>query len=79
MIIIPMHPLLDQPMVGKAVAAAGAGLVLPKKASPTSISTTLARVLEDPSYAAAAAVIAERLADGQGTARAADAILDQIR
>ncbi len=79
MLIIPMHPLLDQPMVGKAVATSGAGVVLPKNASPDKISTTLAQVLEDKSYAAAAGVIAERLADGRGTARAADAILDRIR
>lgn len=79
MVIIPMHSLLYQPMVGKAVATSGAGVVLPKKASPARISTALTRVLEDKTYAAAAAVIAERLADGQGTARAADAILNQTR
>lgn len=79
MVIIPMHPLLDQPMVGKAVAASGAAIVLPKKASPDSIAVALTRILEDPSYTAAATVIAERLAAGRGTARAADAILGQLR
>ena len=33
MLVMPMHPLLDQPMVGAAVERAGAGLVLPRTAA----------------------------------------------
>lgn len=78
MVIIPMHPLLDQPMVGKAVAASGAGVVLSKRASAAAVATALAQVLDDPSFTAAAQVIASRLADGHGTTRAADVIVEQI-
>lgn len=75
MVILPMHPLLDQPMVGKAVATAGAGLTLPKRASAERIATSLQTILDEPSYSNAAAGIAERLAAGTGTSRAIDRII----
>ena len=37
-LVMPMHPLLDQPMVGAAVARAGAGLVLPRTAPSARIA-----------------------------------------
>jgi UDP:flavonoid glycosyltransferase YjiC (YdhE family) len=78
LIIMPMHPLLDQPMVGKAVARSGAGLVLPKRTSPKRIGAALREILDEPSYAAAAEMIAQRLEDGTGASRAADAIVAQL-
>jgi UDP:flavonoid glycosyltransferase YjiC (YdhE family) len=78
MIILPMHPLLDQPMVGRAVADAGAGLVLSKKASAAQIATALRTLLDEPGYTAAAQTIGERLATGSGTGRAVDRILAEL-
>jgi UDP:flavonoid glycosyltransferase YjiC (YdhE family) len=78
MIILPMHPLLDQPMVGRAVADAGAGLVLSKKASAAQIATALRTILDEPRYEAAAQTIAERLAPGSGAGRAVDRILAEL-
>lgn len=39
LIVIPMHPLLEQPMVGRSVTRAGAGIVLWKKASAPRIAS----------------------------------------
>jgi UDP:flavonoid glycosyltransferase YjiC (YdhE family) len=78
MVTLPMHPLLDQPMVGRAVADAGAGLVLSKKASAAQIATALRTILDEPDYAAAAQTISERLAAGGGTGRAVDRILAEL-
>ena len=69
MLIVPMHPMLDQPMIGKAVQEAGAGLTLSRKSSEAQIADALMTILGTDSYAAAAARIGERLraADGAGT------------
>lgn len=79
LIILPMHPLLDQPMVGRAVATSGAGVRLPKRSSATRIATSLRSILDDPSYAAAAQVIGQRLRAGGGTSTAVDALEALLR
>lgn len=78
-IILPMHPLLDQPMVGRAVAASGAGLRLPKRASGRRIATSVRSLLDDPSYTAAAQVIGQRLRAGDGTSNAVDSLEALLR
>jgi UDP:flavonoid glycosyltransferase YjiC (YdhE family) len=65
-------------MVGRAVADAGAGLVLSKKASAAQIATALRTLLDEPGYTAAAQTIGERLATGSGTGRAVDRILAEL-
>ena len=50
LLILPMHCVLDQAMIGKAVAAAGAGLVLSKMASAEEIRAAVRALLQDPSY-----------------------------
>ena len=44
--VMPMHPLLDQPMVGQALETAGAGRLLGKEASPDELRPILAELLE---------------------------------
>jgi UDP:flavonoid glycosyltransferase YjiC (YdhE family) len=78
MIILPMHRLLDQPMVGKAVADAGAGLVLSKRASPARIATALSTIIDEPGYTASAQAIGDRLGAAAGTGRAVDRILTEL-
>ena len=70
LVVMPMHPLLDQPMVGRSVAEAGAGVLLRKKASVEQIRDAVtARLADGPHRAAAARLGAEiREADGTGTA-----------
>jgi UDP:flavonoid glycosyltransferase YjiC (YdhE family) len=72
LLILPMHPMLDQKMVGAAVARAGAGRQLPTKASSDRIASTLQEMLANHSYADAAARVGARLRTSGGAARAAD-------
>jgi UDP:flavonoid glycosyltransferase YjiC (YdhE family) len=70
MLILPMHPLVDQPMVGTAVERAGAGRRMSKKASPAKLRPVIAELLGDgPHREAAARLGAEiRAMDGAVTA-----------
>lgn len=73
-VIMPMHPLLDQAMVGKAVEKAGAGVSIKRTAAPEDIGAALETVL-DGRHRAAAVAIAERWRGVDGAAVAADRIL----
>jgi UDP:flavonoid glycosyltransferase YjiC (YdhE family) len=75
LVLIPCDTRIDQPMVAKAVAAAGAGVALPKKATPEQIGAAVRSVLDEPSYRTAAAAVGERLRSANGPAVAADAVL----
>lgn len=70
MLIIPMHPMLDQPMIGQAISEAGAGETLPNSASPARIGEAAARLLADGPHRAAARRLGDsiRAADGAATA-----------
>jgi UDP:flavonoid glycosyltransferase YjiC (YdhE family) len=70
--IMPMHPFLDQPMVGKAVAAAGAGALVAKNATPEKIRPVVARLLADGPHRAAAARLGAEIRSLDGTRAAAD-------
>jgi UDP:flavonoid glycosyltransferase YjiC (YdhE family) len=72
LLILPMHRILDQLMIGKAVAAAGAGRVLPKTASAEEIRRYVQSLLHDPSYRQAAAIVGARLRSCNGAITAAD-------
>ena len=74
LVIMPMHPLLDQLMVGKAVEANGAGVTIKRTAKPDQIRAALETVLDKP-HRAAAEAIAERWRGADGTVVAADRIL----
>jgi hypothetical protein len=72
LLILPLHRILDQLMVGMAVATAGAGRVLPKTASADEIRSAVQSLLQDPSYQRAAEVIGARLRSRNGAIAAAD-------
>jgi UDP:flavonoid glycosyltransferase YjiC (YdhE family) len=72
LLILPMHRLLDQAMVGKAVATVGAGRVLPKTSSPGEIRSAVRSLLEDPSYRHAAGAAGARLRSNNGAIAAAE-------
>ncbi|RNL63064.1 glycosyltransferase [Nocardioides marmoriginsengisoli] len=75
LVVMPMHPMLDQPMVGKAVAAAGAGAVVAKKARPEELTPVISRLLADGPHRAAAARLGASIRSARGTETAADQIL----
>jgi UDP:flavonoid glycosyltransferase YjiC (YdhE family) len=74
LLILPMHSLLDQAMIGKSVADAGAGIVLAKTASTDEIRRAVEALLGDPSYQHAAKAIGVRLHSQNGAIGAADEI-----
>ncbi len=79
LLVIPMHPLLDQPMIGKAVAAAGAGRTLPRSASAARIREAVLSLVADGPHRAAAAAAGARLRARDGAATAADELERLIR
>ncbi len=73
-LVLPMHPMLDQPMIGRAVAASGAGLTLRKSASPAAIRDAVERLLRDPAFARAAGRLGAALRGHDGAVAGADEI-----
>jgi UDP:flavonoid glycosyltransferase YjiC (YdhE family) len=78
LVVMPMHPMLDQPLVGKTVAAAGAGRVVAKKATPEELAPVIAELLADGPHRAAAARLGAAIRTANGTATAADQVLAAI-
>jgi UDP:flavonoid glycosyltransferase YjiC (YdhE family) len=77
--IMPMHPFLDQPMVGKAVADAGAGAVLAKDARPDQIRPVVESLLADGPHRSAAAALGAEIRRLDGTRAAADLVEQLVR
>lgn len=69
--VMPMHPMLDQTMVGQAVQAAGAGRLLARDAHPDEIRTTLEELLAEGDHRAAAARLAQVIREADGPASGA--------
>lgn len=76
LLVMPMHPMLDQPMIGKALEARGAARMLSKKASPEVIRATARELLNNDAYRRAAAQIGARIRQRDGAACAVDALAE---
>ncbi len=74
LIVLPLHPMLDQAMVGRALEAAGAGRLLPKKAVPAQIAEAMTDLLAEGPHRSAAAELGLAIRDAKGAATAADVI-----
>lgn len=74
-LVIPMHPLMDQPVVGKAVQDAGLGLVIKKRAKPEAIEAAIASIVGNPDFRAAALDASRRQRETGGPDVAAEAIV----
>lgn len=77
-LVIPMHPLIDQPLIGAAIQKAGLGLSLSKKSTAAEIGEALTTILGTRSYGLAAAQAAQRHQDAGGAAAAADALVSLL-
>lgn len=73
-LVIAMSSHADQPLVGEAVARAGAGLALPRRASTEQVRRAVNRILADPVFHTKAEWAARSWRDGHGAASAARAI-----
>jgi UDP:flavonoid glycosyltransferase YjiC (YdhE family) len=74
LLLLPLHPMLDQPLVARAVASAGAGQRLRRSASADQIRTAIAALLEDGPHRVAAAGLGERIRAARGTETAVAAL-----
>jgi UDP:flavonoid glycosyltransferase YjiC (YdhE family) len=74
LLILPMHPLLDQAMVGEAIAGFGAGRVLARKSSSADIATAITELVEDGPHRLAAARLGAAIRERDGAVAAADRI-----
>jgi UDP:flavonoid glycosyltransferase YjiC (YdhE family) len=79
MVLMPMHPMLDQPMVARSVEAAGAGRVVRKKASAADLAPVIAGLLADGPHRAAAARLGAEIRAMPGATNAADRIEELVR
>jgi len=73
-LVMPMHPLMDQPLVGKAVERLGVGATLPKSASIERIAAAARRLLDDRVVADAASALGRAVRAADGAVVAADAL-----
>jgi UDP:flavonoid glycosyltransferase YjiC (YdhE family) len=77
-LVIPMHPLMDQPMIGAAIQDAGLGLTVKKRASSAKLHSAIASILGEPHYKATALETAARQRAENGAETGADALLRLI-
>lgn len=71
---MPMHPMLDQPMVAEALVRSGVGLHLPRKAGSDRIAAAVTSLLADEAVRARATALGERLRSADAGAAASDAL-----
>ncbi|MCX6466229.1 MAG: glycosyltransferase [Pseudonocardiales bacterium] len=71
-LVLPGHPHLVHPMIGAAVAGAGAGRVLPPDSAPEAIAAAVTALLGDGPHHAAAAAAGARIRSRDGAVVAAD-------
>jgi UDP:flavonoid glycosyltransferase YjiC (YdhE family) len=74
MVLMPMHPMLDQPMVARSVEAAGSGRVVRKKATADDLAPVIADLLADGPHRTAAARLGAEIRSMPGATNAADRI-----
>ncbi|WP_300010541.1 nucleotide disphospho-sugar-binding domain-containing protein [Pseudonocardia sp.] len=74
LLALPLSPVVDQPMVGRAVADAGAGRTLPASATAEQVRDAVRTLLAAGPHRAAAAAVGARIRSTDGAVRAADEI-----
>jgi UDP:flavonoid glycosyltransferase YjiC (YdhE family) len=72
LLVIPMHPLMDQPAIGRVITRLGAGRMLPKSAKPSAIRATVTELLADGPHRTAAARLGDSIRKQDGATIAVD-------
>jgi UDP:flavonoid glycosyltransferase YjiC (YdhE family) len=78
LLIMPMHPMLDQTAVGRAVARHGAATLLSKNARPAAIRDTALALLADGPHREAARRLGAEIRDRDGAVTAADTLEELV-
>jgi len=79
LVVMPMHPMLDQRMVGQSLERAGAGRLVSKKTSVEALRTVVSDLLADGPHRQAAARLGEQVRAMPGAANGADRIEALLR
>ena len=79
LLVLPMHPLLDQPMVGRSVQQAGAGRLLAKRSRPAALRPVIEELLGEGPHRVAAARLGAAIRESRGAATAADLVEQATR
>lgn len=74
LLVLPLDPKTDQPIVGRTLERAGAGLTLSRRSPVRKIRAAIDNLLADPSYRTTATKLGSDIRAGDGRARAADAL-----
>jgi UDP:flavonoid glycosyltransferase YjiC (YdhE family) len=72
LIVMPMHPLIDQPAIGRAVERLGVGRMLPKSAPADRIRSTVENLLSDEETLRCARELGQEIRERDGAVVAAD-------
>jgi UDP:flavonoid glycosyltransferase YjiC (YdhE family) len=78
-VVVPMHPMLDQRMIGGAVARAGAGRVVAKGDITANMRGAVLELLADGPHRAAAARLGTQIRERDGAVTAADHLEGLLR
>lgn len=78
LVVLPLNPAFDQPLIGSRIQEAGAGLTLRSSAPPAEIRAAVENVLADDSYRCAAARLGAAIRAGDGTRTAATTLRSLI-
>lgn len=79
LVLMPMHPFVDQPAVARSVEAAGAGRAVSRKASAEELRRVVVELLGDGPHRAAAARLGAALRAMPGDTGGADAVEAVLR
>ena len=61
LLMVPLHPMGDQPAIARAITAHGAGITLPRTAALPTIRAAIDQLLTQPQFSNAAAHLGERI------------------
>lgn len=78
LVMVPMHPLLDQHMVGRAVHAAGAGLLAKASSPKEEIALAVATVVNSAIFHTAASAVGRRIREAEGARTGARLLADLV-
>ena len=79
LVLMPMHPFVDQPMVAASVEKAGAGRAVSRKAGPQELRRVIAELIEDGPHRTAAARLGAAIRATPGATNGADEIEGFLR
>lgn len=75
LVLAPMHPMIDQPMIARVLGEHGAAVTVRKTASADQISAAITRVAEESSFAESAARIGSEIRSSASARLGAESIM----